>query len=70
MVLPRLPSLPNQIVTRVLLNKPTYIDNVNQSPYFAGIIFGSIIWVVFCWLTRLVSRESARILFIYLLILL
>lgn len=46
-----------QIVTRVLLNKPSYTDNVNQSPYFAGIIFGSIIWVVFCWVTRLVNRE-------------
>ena len=47
----------SQIVTRVLLNKPSYTDNVNQTPYFAGIIFGSIIWVVFCWVTRLINRE-------------
>ena len=47
----------SQIVTRALLNKPSYTDNVNQTPYFAGIIFGSIIWVVFCWVTRLINRE-------------
>lgn len=48
-----------QIVTRVLLNKATYTDSVNQTPYFAGIIFASILWVVFCWLTRLIQRMSA-----------
>jgi len=45
------------IVPRVLLNKPSYTDNVNQTPYFAGIIFGSIIWVVFCWVTRLIRQD-------------
>lgn len=45
-----------QIVTRVLLNKSTYTDSVSQTPYFAGIICGSILWVLFCWITRLVQR--------------
>jgi palmitoyltransferase ZDHHC13/17 len=48
----------DQVVTRVLLNKSTYTDSVNQSPYFAGIIFGSMVWVIFCWATRLVHRTS------------
>ncbi|EKM76159.1 hypothetical protein AGABI1DRAFT_108919 [Agaricus bisporus var. burnettii JB137-S8] len=45
----------SEIVTRVLLNKPSYTESVSQSPYFAGIIFSSIIWVTFCWITRLVN---------------
>ena len=51
---------PLQIVTRVLLNNNTYTDSVNQTPYFAGIIFGSMIWVLFCWFTRLVGRMSSH----------
>lgn len=47
-----------QIVTRVLLNKATYTDSVNQTPYFAGIICGSMIWVLFCWVTRLVQETQ------------
>jgi palmitoyltransferase ZDHHC13/17 len=49
-----------QIVTHVLLNSVTYTDTVNQSPYFAGIIMGSIVWVVYCWVTRLVNRTLAK----------
>ncbi|KAF9529899.1 DHHC palmitoyltransferase-domain-containing protein [Crepidotus variabilis] len=45
----------HHIVTRVLLNKATYTDSVNQTPYFAGIICGSMIWVLFCWISRLVQ---------------
>lgn len=45
-----------QVVTRVLLNKNTYVGTVNQSPYFAGIIAGSMLWVGYCWVTRLVQR--------------
>jgi hypothetical protein len=45
-----------QIVTRVLLNKSSYTDSVNQTPYFAGIICGSMVWVIYCWVTRLVHR--------------
>jgi len=60
-VCPALSSLtgnlrPQQIVTRVLLNKSTYTDSVSQTPYFAGIICGSILWVLYCWITRLVQR--------------
>jgi palmitoyltransferase len=38
------------------LNKATYTDSVNQTPYFSGIISGSLLWVVFCWITRLLPR--------------
>jgi len=48
----------HHIVTRVLLNKATYTDSVNQTPYFAGIICGSIVWVLFCWVTRLVQQTQ------------
>lgn len=46
-----------QVVTRVLLDKSNYTDSVAQSPYFAGIIFASIVWVAYSWLTRLVNRK-------------
>ncbi|KAL4077498.1 hypothetical protein J3A83DRAFT_4214067 [Scleroderma citrinum] len=46
----------HHIVTRVLLNKDSYVGTVNQSPYFAGIIAGSMIWVGYAWLTRLVRQ--------------
>lgn len=48
-------------MTRVLLGKSTYADSasVQQTPYFAGIICASMIWVGYTWLTRLVgTRES------------
>ncbi|KAK7448470.1 palmitoyltransferase akr1 [Stygiomarasmius scandens] len=48
----------HHIVTRVLLNKTTYTDSVNQTPYFAGIIFGSIVWVLFSWFTKLVQHDD------------
>ncbi|KIN97759.1 hypothetical protein M404DRAFT_31968 [Pisolithus tinctorius Marx 270] len=44
------------IVTRVLLNKDSYMETVNQSPHFAGIIAGSMTWVGYAWLTRLVTQ--------------
>ena len=31
---------------------------VNQSPYFAGIIAGSMLWVAYGWVTRLVKGNS------------
>ena len=49
--------MPLQIVTRVLLNKPTYTESVTASPYFSGIIFGSMVWVAFAWVSRLLQRE-------------
>ncbi|TFK18935.1 zf-DHHC-domain-containing protein [Coprinopsis marcescibilis] len=48
----------HHIVTRVLLNRATYTDAVTQSPYFAGIITASIIWVVYAWVTRLLQQQS------------
>ncbi|CAA7262320.1 unnamed protein product [Cyclocybe aegerita] len=48
----------HHIVTRVLLNKATYTDSVNQTPYFAGIISGSILWVLYSWFTRLVQQTQ------------
>ncbi|KAG6826435.1 hypothetical protein H0H92_015809 [Tricholoma furcatifolium] len=50
----------HHIVTRVLLNNSTYTENVNSTPYFAGIILGSIIWVVYCWFTRLVQQATSH----------
>ncbi|KAI1787384.1 palmitoyltransferase AKR1 [Ganoderma leucocontextum] len=45
----------HHIVTRVLLDKSNYTDSVTQSPYFAGIITGSMIWVTYAWITRLMN---------------
>ncbi|KAG2363595.1 hypothetical protein BDR07DRAFT_1460170 [Suillus spraguei] len=50
----------HHIVTRVLLNKNTYVGTVNQSPYFAGIIAGSMLWVGYCWITRLVQQTESH----------
>ena len=47
-----------QIVTRVLLDKSNYTDSVTQSPYFAGIITSSMVWVTYAWLRRLLPRTS------------
>ncbi|KAF8438462.1 DHHC palmitoyltransferase-domain-containing protein [Boletus edulis BED1] len=46
----------HHIVTRVLLNKDSYTGTVNQSPYFAGVIAGSMLWVAYGWVTRLVKE--------------
>ncbi|KAJ6626002.1 hypothetical protein B0H10DRAFT_569190 [Mycena sp. CBHHK59/15] len=50
----------HHIVTRVLLNKSSYTDSVNQTPYFAGIICGSMVWVLYCWFTRLVHQTQSH----------
>ncbi|KAL0566951.1 palmitoyltransferase akr1 [Marasmius crinis-equi] len=50
----------HHIVTRVLLNNSTYTDSVNNTPYFAGIIMGSVIWVLFCWFTRLLQATESH----------
>ncbi|KAJ2931938.1 hypothetical protein H1R20_g5163, partial [Candolleomyces eurysporus] len=50
----------HHFVTRVLLNNNTYTDSVNQTPYFAGIITASIIWVVFSWATRLLQQAESH----------
>nr|GAT47946.1 palmitoyltransferase akr1 [Mycena chlorophos] len=44
----------HHVVTRVLLNKSSYTENLGTTPYFAGIIAGSMVWVLFTWFTRLV----------------
>jgi palmitoyltransferase ZDHHC13/17 len=54
---PGLCAFKSQIVTRVLLNRASYTDAVVQSPYYAGIIFASLIWAAYCWATRLIQRE-------------
>lgn len=48
----------HHVVTRVLLNKNTYTDSVNQTPYFSGIITASLIWVVYAWVTRLLRQPE------------
>ncbi|KAI9058689.1 ankyrin [Trametes sanguinea] len=50
----------HHIVTRVLLDKSNYTDSVAQSPYFAGIITGSIVWVTYAWLTRLIHQTESH----------
>ncbi|KAH8112127.1 DHHC palmitoyltransferase-domain-containing protein [Phellopilus nigrolimitatus] len=48
----------HHIVTRVLLNSASYTEGVIQSPYYSGIIFGSMVWVAYCWVTRLVQQTQ------------
>ncbi|KAH6912148.1 DHHC palmitoyltransferase-domain-containing protein [Coprinopsis sp. MPI-PUGE-AT-0042] len=50
----------HHIVTRVLLNRATYTDSVNQSPYFAGIITASLIWVGYSWISRLMQQAESH----------
>ncbi|KAG2005590.1 ankyrin repeat domain-containing protein 50 [Coprinopsis cinerea AmutBmut pab1-1] len=50
----------HHIVTRVLLNRATYTDSVNTTPYFAGIITASMVWVAYCWVTRLVQQPQSH----------
>ncbi|KAH9052196.1 DHHC palmitoyltransferase-domain-containing protein [Lactarius vividus] len=50
----------HHIVTRVLLNKPTYTESVTASPYFSGIIFGSMVWVAFAWVSRLLQQTDSH----------
>ncbi|KAH8822648.1 ankyrin [Flagelloscypha sp. PMI_526] len=50
----------HHVVTRVLLNSKTYTESVQGTPYFAGIITASIVWVTYCWLSRLVQDTSSH----------
>ncbi|KAI0263246.1 ankyrin [Gloeopeniophorella convolvens] len=50
----------HHVVTRVLLNKPTYTESVTASPYFSGIIFGSMVWVACAWVTRLLQQSQSH----------
>jgi hypothetical protein len=47
-----------KVVTQVLLNHKSYTGSITHGPYFVGIITGSLIWVGFCWFTRLVWGAS------------
>ncbi|KAG8709674.1 palmitoyltransferase akr1 [Ceratobasidium sp. 394] len=44
----------HHIISRVLLNHKSYSEPLTASPYFAGIILGSLIWVTWGWVTILV----------------
>lgn len=48
----------HHIVTRVLLNHNSYTDTVTHSPYFSGIIFGSMIWIGWAWSTQVVHSYA------------
>ncbi|KIL64587.1 hypothetical protein M378DRAFT_579742 [Amanita muscaria Koide BX008] len=48
----------HHIVTRVLLNQALYTDGLSQTPYFSGIIAGTIVWVLYCWITRFVPHTQ------------
>lgn len=49
----------HHIVTRVLLNHQNYTDNLTHSPYFSGIILGTMFWTGYSWFTRLVQGQSS-----------
>ena len=53
----------HHIVTRVLLNHKNYTENLTHSPYFSGIILGSMWWVAYCWFTRLVKGRLSFTMF-------
>ncbi|CAE6460940.1 unnamed protein product [Rhizoctonia solani] len=44
----------HHIISRVLLNHQSYSEPLTGSPYFAGIILGSLVWVTWGWATILV----------------
>jgi len=46
----------HHVVSRVLLDPESSSGNVTHSPYFAGIITGSMIWVAWAWFTSLVHN--------------
>ncbi|KAK7684441.1 hypothetical protein QCA50_012388 [Cerrena zonata] len=50
----------HHIVTRVLLDNRNYTDSVTQSPYFAGIIAASMVWVGYSWGSRLVHQTQSH----------
>ncbi|THG97426.1 hypothetical protein EW026_g4572 [Hermanssonia centrifuga] len=50
----------HHIVTRILLDKSNYTDSVTQSPYFAGIIFASMVWVGYAWGSRLLRQTQSH----------
>ncbi|KAI0791075.1 palmitoyltransferase AKR1 [Abortiporus biennis] len=50
----------HHVVTRVFLDKANYTDSVTQSPYFAGIIAASMVWVAYSWVTRLVTQTQSH----------
>ncbi|KAF8626642.1 hypothetical protein AX15_004736 [Amanita polypyramis BW_CC] len=63
----RLTTKCQKIVTRVLLNKPLYTEGLNQTPYFSGIIAASIVWVLYCWISRLIpyTQDNSLIHFLF-----
>ncbi|KAG8697975.1 palmitoyltransferase akr1, partial [Ceratobasidium sp. 395] len=44
----------HHIISRVLLNHKSYSEPLTASPYFAGVILGSLIWVTWGWATMLI----------------
>lgn len=47
----------DQIVVRVLLRHRPEENRVTSSPYFAAIILASMVWVGWCWATKLVRGK-------------
>ena len=46
-------SLDCQMVLFEFLQRLSVSDSIYSSPYFLGIIFGSGLWIVYAWATRL-----------------
>lgn len=47
-----------QVVLKNLLAHRPEEDRVTGSPYFAAIICASLIWVTYCWATRLIQGKE------------
>ncbi|KAI0252315.1 ankyrin repeat-containing domain protein [Lactifluus subvellereus] len=41
------------VVLRELLQRNSVSDRLNVSPYFAGVVFGSALWMAYIWVSRL-----------------
>ncbi|KAJ3474072.1 hypothetical protein NLI96_g12663 [Meripilus lineatus] len=50
----------HHVVSRVLLDRANYTDSVTSSPYFAGIIAASMVWVGYAWISRLVHQTESH----------
>jgi len=52
----------HHVVSRVLLGSKQGIEaSLTTSPYCAGIITGTMVWLAWSWLTRIVSCASSPI---------
>ena len=53
-------QLIEQLVLKGLLGHQSEENQLSASPHFAAIIIGSIMWVTYSWITRLIRGELRR----------